>query len=156
MAIQKNPLTIGESVRVSGESLPGSSIELEVLPQESFDTDLTEVFVATTTQAPLDAPVTWSITIPSSQLAKGSYRFRARTSSSDAVRSTYTTLFVGEGVVAGESSLRVDLNRDGKMNLVDFSIMLSGWGKRGVDADVNDDGMVNLADVSILLFNWTG
>lgn len=49
-----------------------------------------------------------------------------------------------------------DLNGDGKVNLVDFSILLFHWGTAHAIADLNGDGAVNLTDFSILLFNWTG
>lgn len=49
-----------------------------------------------------------------------------------------------------------DLNGDGRVNLVDFSILLFHWGTDHGVADLNSDGKVNLTDFSILLFNWTG
>lgn len=49
-----------------------------------------------------------------------------------------------------------DINKDGKVNLVDFSILLFHWGTSDAIADLNGDGKVNLTDFSILLFNWTG
>ena len=52
--------------------------------------------------------------------------------------------------------MSADLNRDGKVNLIDFSIMLFHWGNPDPVADINEDGTVDLTDFSILLFNWTG
>jgi hypothetical protein len=66
---------------------------------------------------------------------------------------------VGEDPLAEEippESGFTDINGDGKVNLVDFSIMLSVWGTNAPNADFNTDGTVNLADFSILLFDWTG
>ncbi len=54
--------------------------------------------------------------------------------------------------------LRGDVNRDGKIDLVDFSIAVY-WYKRfnpPVSVDLNSDGKVDLTDFSILVFNWTG
>jgi hypothetical protein len=54
--------------------------------------------------------------------------------------------------------LRGDLNGDGRVNLVDFSIV-AFWYKRpspSESADLNNDGVVDLVDVSIMAFNWTG
>jgi hypothetical protein len=60
----------------------------------------------------------------------------------------------------GESDRRApgsaDLNNDGKVNLIDFSILLFHWNTDHAIADLNSDGRVNLTDFSILLFNWTG
>jgi len=51
-----------------------------------------------------------------------------------------------------------DINEDGKVNLVDFSILLYWFGKplndKGVD--LNGDGEIDLSDFSILAFYWTG
>jgi hypothetical protein len=54
-----------------------------------------------------------------------------------------------------------DINHDGKVNLVDFSI-LAYWYKRPLTAealkqciDQNGDGKVTLADFSILAYFWT-
>lgn len=56
--------------------------------------------------------------------------------------------------------INADLNRDGRVNLVDFSILLFWWASDGGDsdppADINLDGTVSLTDFSIMLFNWTG
>ncbi len=54
---------------------------------------------------------------------------------------------------SGEGS---DFNGDKKINLTDFSILLTSWGTDNPDIDLNKDGTINLADFSILLFNWTG
>ena len=43
-----------------------------------------------------------------------------------------------------------DLNGDGKVNVLDLSILESEWGTSGHLADINLDGIVNAADLSIL------
>jgi hypothetical protein len=68
--------------------------------------------------------------------------------------STSLSFYVGEADVGDIVS--ADLNRDGKINLVDFSILLFHWNTDDTTADLNQDGRVNLTDFSILLFNWTG
>ena len=66
-------------------------------------------------------------------------------------------LFVG---VDGQPTSNSDLNRDGSVNLTDFSILVFWWGTNGGDsnppADINGNGRVSIEDFSILLFNWTG
>jgi hypothetical protein len=66
-------------------------------------------------------------------------------------------LFVG---VDGQATQPSDLNRDGSVNLIDFSILIFWWQTTGGDsnppADINQNGNVGLEDFSILLFNWTG
>jgi cysteine-rich repeat protein len=73
------------------------------------------------------------------------------------VKSGYSQLvnfYVGERDVKEPGS--ADLNQDGKVNLIDFSILLFNWGKSGTIADLNNDDTVNLTDLSIMLFAWTG
>jgi hypothetical protein len=55
-------------------------------------------------------------------------------------------------------TLRGDVNCDGRVNLVDFSIMAFWYKKTGVPikVDLNNDGTVTLVDFSIMAFNWTG
>lgn len=60
--------------------------------------------------------------------------------------------------VGGKDIREVDVNEDGKIDLVDFSI-LAYWYKRDNPPsrfDLNSDGAVDLTDVSILAFYWTG
>jgi hypothetical protein len=86
---------------------------------------------------------------------------RARSTQTDGNNSAfsgYTAYGVGSQVtgVAGSS----DLNRDGSVNIVDFSILLFWWntdgGASNPPADINQNGRVGIEDFSIMLFNWTG
>jgi hypothetical protein len=52
-----------------------------------------------------------------------------------------------------------DINCDGAVNLVDFSILLFYWessNPANPRADINTDGIVNIIDFSIMMFYWTG
>jgi cysteine-rich repeat protein len=49
-----------------------------------------------------------------------------------------------------------DINKDEKVNIVDFSILLFYWGTSEVTCDFNIDGKINLTDFSIMLYSWTG
>src|SRR5258708_430949 len=54
---------------------------------------------------------------------------------------------------------RSDFNCDGRVNLIDFSILLYFWHQTNpsnIKVDINKDGIVDLTDFSILLFDWTG
>ncbi len=54
---------------------------------------------------------------------------------------------------------RSDLNCDGRVNLVDFSILLYYWEQMvgsNVRADINRSGFVDIIDFSIMLYDWTG
>jgi cysteine-rich repeat protein len=105
----------------------------------------------------------WSVAYDTSRLApkeytlKANYRSGTGALSSVSSYSTAVALFVG---VAGKASTPSDLNRDGKINLIDFSILIFWWGTNGGNsnppADINGNARVGLEDFSILLFNWTG
>jgi chitodextrinase len=47
-----------------------------------------------------------------------------------------------------------DVNQDGKVNIVDLSLLLGNWGKSGT-GDINGDGTVSIVDLSLLLGAWT-
>jgi hypothetical protein len=57
--------------------------------------------------------------------------------------------------------LSADLNCDNKVNLCDFSILMSYWGTNGSGAtsrrspDINQDGIVDIIDYSIMMSQWT-
>lgn len=64
---------------------------------------------------------------------------------------------VGTKTVAGNRKCGIgDLNCDGRVNLVDFSIMLYWWKKPNIIAGLNVNGIVDLPDFSIMLYWWTG
>lgn len=56
--------------------------------------------------------------------------------------------------------IKYDINGGGKVDLADFSVMMSVWGKaanysdNAFKSDLNADNSVNLADFSILMANW--
>ncbi|HBZ36322.1 MAG TPA: hypothetical protein DEO26_01140, partial [Candidatus Veblenbacteria bacterium] len=53
---------------------------------------------------------------------------------------------------------KADLNDDGRVNIVDFSIA-AYWYKRlspPASVDLNTDGKVDIVDFSIMAYNWTG
>jgi hypothetical protein len=104
----------------------------------------------------------WSLTIDTTGFKNGTYKVRAKAKqeSGDLVSTNFSGYtFYGVGQVA-EGPRTSDLNRDGKVNLIDFSILLFWWNSDGgasnPPADINADGKVSLTDFSIMIFNWTG
>lgn len=52
-----------------------------------------------------------------------------------------------------------DINKDGHINIVDFSIMMFYWGQTDPAnpcVDLNHDHLVDITDFSIMLYWWTG
>ncbi len=112
---------------------------------------------ATTTSATTGA---WEVTVPTNTLTNESFHtVRARYRSIAGARfesgfSQALNFYVGEREAGG--TISPDINQDGRVDLVDFSILLFNWGTSNPIADFNQDGIVDLADFSIMLFNWTG
>lgn len=139
----------GGSVTVSGESIPNAAVQ--ILAQKAGDL---KTYTASTS-----ATGVWSVEINTASFQKEIYGVRARATASPLAQSDFSkTLFLGVGQaapVAGACALP-DMNGDGKVNLVDFSIFLLSWNTSEPKADFNCDTRVNLADFSIMLFQWTG
>ena len=147
-----NPKVIpGTPIVISGQSIPSTKVEIYFNNNEKVET----------TQSGADGK--YVLTLNSTALRNAEYTLRARSISGTPpllIQSGYSTsiqLFVG---VDGKSTSPSDLSRDGKVNLVDFSILIFWWQTAGGDsnppADINGNGKVSLEDFSILLFNWTG
>ncbi len=146
---------IGSDVHVSGIGVPGTVVGVTArdVPAEG------QAGVAKDYSASTTASGAWEITIPSKEFKRGTYEMKAKTVTSAASSEYGPAAYVGYGESPDKQAAngnRSDINKDGKVNLVDFSILLSHWTGSDEDADINQDGAVNLSDFSILLFNWTG
>ncbi len=65
----------------------------------------------------------------------------------------------GPRVPSLEDFTRIDLNRDGKINLIDLSILIYFYGERGAEFaryDFDGNSRVDFADISVMMFYWTG
>lgn len=141
----------GATITISGQSVPDSKVELHI-----DDSALVEDTTA-------DGDGLWSIDFDTAQLTIAEHTLRARTVlgtpplTTNSSFSSSLQLFVG---VEGRATQPSDLNHDGYVNLIDFSILIFWWQTNGGDsdppADINQNGKVGLEDFSILLFNWTG
>ena len=141
----------GAQITLSGQSVPNSTVEVV------FDD---EAIVESVTAA---ADGDWSLNFSTDRLSIAEHLVRARTITDSPPLTTESSfsaslqLFIG---VDGQATTPSDLNRDGSVNLIDFSILIFWWQTSGGDsdppADINGNGSVSLEDFSILLFNWTG
>ncbi len=151
LRIQKANVNPGELVTVSGQSVPLATIELHVNNSELVE------------RTTANEAGEWSFPLDTSKLRVAEHTLRARSVSgvppltSQSGFSSALQLFVG---VDGRATTPSDLNRDGRVNLTDFSILIFWWGSDAGNsdpsADINGNGRVGIEDFSILLFNWTG
>ncbi|HMO78286.1 MAG TPA: dockerin type I domain-containing protein [Candidatus Paceibacterota bacterium] len=141
----------GDVVTVSGQAVPNATIELHLNNSEKIETTVS------------GSDGTWSFALNTASLRVAGHTLRARSVSGTPPLTTQSSfssaiqIFVG---VDGQVTRPSDLNRDGKINLVDFSILIFWWGTNAGNsspsADINGNGKVGIEDFSILLFNWTG
>jgi cysteine-rich repeat protein len=141
----------GTQITLSGESVPNSAVEV-VFDDESIVESVTA-----------GGGGAWTLNFSTSRLSIAEHLVRARAIVGTpplTTKSSYSSslqLFVG---VDGQATTPSDLNRDGSVNLIDFSILIFWWqtnaGDSDPSADINGNGNVGLEDFSILLFNWTG
>lgn len=135
----------GSLFTISGHTVPRATVSIDIRPGPQ------QVLTAEA-----DARGVWSLQVDSSSLSKGLHTAKASFQLSTLVKSGYgkaVSFSIGTDAAAGRSP---DLNRDGKVNLVDFSIFLTSWNTDDSEPDFNEDNKVNLADFSIMLFAWTG
>lgn len=152
IAVSPNPVNPGQTLTVSGYALPNATVYIENGPSNTS--------IANDKTVTSDSSGRWSTTYDTSGFRTGTYRVRARAEDGNGTETNFSSYtFYGVGQQA-DVPLNADLNRDGKVNLIDFSILLFWWSSNGGDsdpsADINQDSRVNLTDFSILLFQWTG
>ena len=154
ISVENDTLDPGEEIVVFGQAIPESLVE--VFLGEQAKVAGADTIIATTTSS---ASGEWDVFFDTEQLSLETYTVKARsTVSGEKDPGDFSKLvYVGVG---GEPepdfSLRADLNKDGKVNIVDFSILLFNWGTDDDIADINMDGNVDLTDFSIMVFYWTG
>lgn len=151
LRVSKQNVNPGDKITVSGQAVPNATIELHI--------DKSSPILTTTS----DAKGLWSLELDTGTLSIAEHILKARSITGTSpllTQSSFSTalqLFVG---VDGKVTSPSDLNRDGKVNLIDFSILIFWWDTNGGNsnppADISGNGKVGLEDFSILLFNWTG
>ena len=150
IAVEEVELDPGEPIAFFGQTAPNRTVELFIDGTKVAETNA-------------DATGRWSIDYDSSELSLAEHLAKVRYINgnsrlvSQSSFSNSLTLFVG---VEGRPTNNADLNRDGSINLTDFSILIFWWqtngGNSNPPADINGNGNVGIEDFSILLFNWTG
>lgn len=155
VALTENSVSPGDPIVLTGYTAPSADITTWLRPKLA-EVSTADV-VSTTTAASNGA---WTVTIQTSGLPQGTYELVAQGKMQDGLvesdKSARKTIGIGVSVPDGDCTSTGDLNCDGFVNLVDFSILLFNWNTSNAVADVNKDGFVSLPDFSILLFYWTG
>ncbi len=140
-------VALGQSLTFQGYAAPEHSVEVLV------DNAIT---IATTSAR----DGAWAVAFTTDTLenerfhsAKARYR-NPRNLESESGFSQLVGFYVGIQDV--DIPISPDINQDGRVDLIDFSILLFEWSTAAARADFDRDGTVGLADFSIMLFYWTG
>jgi hypothetical protein len=148
---EKNVVKRGETLKFFGQAIP----EAKVLVYISSPKEIVQETNSKKTGE-------WELLFNTSPLteetmhtAKSQYKTTVEGATVVSGFSKFVTFYVGRGTIAGTCP-GADLNQDGRVNLVDFSILLYFWGSNNPCADQNQDGKVNLVDFSIMMYYWTG
>lgn len=151
LKVSDTTINPGDTITFSGQTTPNAQVEVHI--------DNGSPILRTTA----GGNGQWSIPYTTTGLSASEHTARARfilgsgALQSESTFSTTVQLFVG---VEGRASTPSDLNRDGSVDLIDFSILIFWWGTAGGEsdppADISGNARVGLEDFSILLFNWTG
>ena len=148
-----DPVNPGQALTLSGYSIPNATITLE--NEKDGSTASRKQYTAQSTSNGV-----WSISVDTTGFQTGTYKTRAKAAQTTTLVTSFSSYVLYGVGQAATKTLNSDLNRDGKVNLTDFSILLFWWNSNGgtsdPSADINGDAKVNLTDFSILLFNWTG
>jgi hypothetical protein len=143
-AIQLNK---GEFLRIFGQAAPQASVNIHVQSEEIITKIIT------------DSAGAYTVRFDTNKLTEDEHITKSRATVSDLVSpfSKVLQFIVGRGIKQLKTS---DINKDGRVNIIDFSILLFWWNtsqQKGLDvADINSDKKVNIVDFSIMLFQWTG
>ncbi len=145
--ISATQLARGDTLRIFGQAQPISEVSVHV-----FSDEIINKVVA-------DSDGAYTLSFNTKPLADDSHTTKSRAVLSEVVSpfSQVLQFLLGKG---GTSSKTADTNKDTKINIIDFSILLYWWNTGSAQglgiADINKDNKVNIIDFSILLFQWTG
>lgn len=143
----------GDLVTILGYTAPAALVTLTVHSTSTIEKMLTA-----------NASGSWIYKLNTGSLAYGGHTARARAvTPNDITADSAVVAFTvaNENVVAPSTRavvLKGDMTGDGRVNIIDFSILAYWFGraKPSASIDVNHDGKVDLVDFSILAYYWTG
>ncbi len=146
ISVDKDLVAPGGLLTLSGQTIPNAKVITGINPDTKA-----------TFESPSDGTGTWALQVDTKSFANGVHAAKSYFKQSDTVKSGYgkaVTFNIGTEAIKGDKT--PDLNGDGKVNLIDFSIFLISWQTDNDRTDFSNDGKTNLADFSIMLFAWTG
>lgn len=161
ISTDKSEIKRGDDITIMGQSAPQADIVITINSDEEYfaktiaDKSGLYSYIFDTSPLELGEHYTKSKALISNMLASGyssAINFKVGTKTTDR-----------EEIIGINKCGRADLDCNGKIDLVDFSIA-SYWYKRALSAGfgiiekerLNDDHKINLIDFSIMAYYWTG
>ncbi|MBU0612866.1 dockerin type I repeat-containing protein [Patescibacteria group bacterium] len=151
----KSSVQVGDTITLLGITIPDSDVDLFISSETvtSYDTGS-------------DNDGLWSQSLIAGKdlLTPGNHEARSKATSNGGEVSEFSktvafTVTDEEKPDPCEFATPGDLNCDGYVDLVDFSILMFYWEQSNPAnerADINSDGIVDIIDFSIMMFYWTG
>lgn len=142
--------SVGETITIFGQTVPNSDVTVTVSSNPTMQ-DVT---------ADSSGVYQSQFVAGSGNLVVGAHTGSSKATAPDSqVSETSGTVAFTIGQAASCGAGPGDLNCDGRVDLVDFSILLYYWNQQNPElqaADINGDGVVGIVDFSIMLYYWTG
>ncbi len=152
IAVDKSEIKRGDSLAIFGQSVSRGEITIAVNSDQ-------EIFVKT--RADKNGVYLYNFDTAPLNIGQHSAKSKAAVAGETSSYSKVVGFTVGTKSVARkkeQKAIKGDIQNDGRVNLIDFSI-LAYWYKRPKSparVDLNGDGKVTLVDFSIMAYYWTG
>lgn len=137
----------GETLDIFGQVFPESQVAIFISPGE---------IVKETIASPQGK---WSFKLDTGSLEEGEYKVRAKAFFGEGEQGPFSQTLSFSVLAPVAVCQGADLNFDGEVNIIDFSILLYFWhstSPENICVDINQDGIVDLVDFSIIMYYWTG
>ncbi len=153
--VDKEKVKKGEPILIFGQTSPQAQVLINISSEK-------EIFVKTTST--IEGFYSYNFLTEPLEIGKHFAKSRASKDGEISSYSRTVTFEVGQETVPKIIKCgRGDLNCDGRVNLIDFSIA-AYWYKKRLNPEfakiekerLNGDGKINLVDFSIMAYYWTG
>lgn len=168
--ISKDALLKGEGLEISGQAIPDGKITTSIYQTKPYFKEIFQDAAIVGLQGD------WLYLFDTKNLKEGDYEIKAKVSSKEGLLSIFSKTLSLEISLAPLPPIPPelpkppvpptppvsgacpagDLNKDSRVNFIDFSILLYWWEKTNNCADQNGNGVVDLYDFSITMYYWTG
>ena len=150
ISVDKSAVKLGDNLAIMGQSFPNSNITITV------NSHTPQFF-----SAKADIQGVYLYNLDTATLELGQHLVKSKSAVANEISGYSSTVSFAVGsqnVSADAQKKKSDVNKDNRVNLVDFSILAYWHGKSNppTHVDLNDDQKINLIDFSIMAYYWEG